>query len=253
MVADEDGGTGVGNPTVVATEPLSPKATLPIREHELYKLLLRTRDYLESASESAYVNSRELPQLINEFVREQGVDLNQRLLGIITQPEAKSFVSGNLKLDTTQAAIQVIEEIALMRQAQAAGSSDRIVRIEKPEIRSIVPDVIRSLTDLEKCLQQSNEAGSEGSAITDFQRQVLIAALKAMIAQLEGPVVDRQQVGELADTLDSVVKEGVKKGISNTVKDLVVGAKDQLFGLGDKLSTIDLDTWNSIGDIFPKG
>lgn len=102
--------------------------------------------------------------------------------------------SGNFQSDTAAKALKALREIFHEAKVRRPRNEVAWVSVHTPEAKRLVEKTRKSLEQLLTAVQISNEAGSSDSYMTQAQRLQLVALLKALLAELEGPFVDRGRV-----------------------------------------------------------
>ncbi len=90
-------------------------------------------------------------------------------------------------------------------------------------LKQSVNNTIQTLLTLSEILHQSNSIGSSDELLTPMQREMLIAALKTMIVELQAPCIDRGRAENLLVWFKNIGKktaeEKVKSGLSTGIED----------------------------------
>jgi hypothetical protein len=110
------------------------------------------------------------------------------------------------------------------------------VSVQSPEARKRAEKARKALEQLLDDLKASNEAGAEGSGITEAQRAQLIVLATALIAELRGPFVDRGRLNSILRWIKKIAMRAATKAIVNKVTGGIALAIDGLGHLSSLVS-----------------
>ncbi|WP_422364851.1 hypothetical protein [Pelagibius sp.] len=113
------------------------------------------------------------------------------------------------------------------------------VFVRDKAIEHAVQSTIDALSLLFEIVRKDNSIASVEGVLTPIQKEQLLAILRATIAELEAPYVDKGRIAKLTEWIVDLGKRAVEKKISGEVAEGLDSAQGHLNDLLDKTSGID--------------
>jgi hypothetical protein len=159
----------------------------------------------------------------------------------LTQLIIKKRMASRQELRSLESIMESVIDDALRLRPQ---SDVGWVILNRNQVQDLIGDVSKAFMLLSDTLRKTNSP-----FIRDQQRQMLIALLKSMVAELEGPAIDKRRFSELTDLLKNLAIEAGKKFAGEIVSGALLMAYKFAAQLIEAIGNSSAEV-NSVGSLF---
>ena len=148
--------------------------------------------------------------------------------------EIKEELVDDIKNGLESDAYEEIREIIEEEIEEEVENRNSWILVRDKAIDHAIRSAISSLSFLMEIVRQNNSLASADGILSPIQREQIIAVLRAAIAELEAPYIDKGRMSKLRDWLLAIGKRSAERKLSGEITEGFDRAQNQLGELLEK-------------------